>query len=83
MVHSAAQSSAPLALRGSSLRAALRRLRGSGDDGPPSPIPYSEPAPAPPAPVPPALLDLPAIPESAGPRALRPSELARWLERNR
>jgi hypothetical protein len=82
-----AHSSAPQALRGTALRRALRRARTAGLDSTPSEQPpetlglvaciaadcsriaaFPEPA---------------ELPESRGPRALRPDELALWLEAHR
>jgi hypothetical protein len=82
-----AHSSAPQGLRGTALRRALRRARDEGLDSTPSEqapetlrlvacisadasraIAFPEPA---------------ELPESAGPRALRPDELAIWLETHR
>jgi len=82
-----AHSSAPQALRGTALRRALRRARAEGLDSTPSEHPpetlrlvasiavepsrvvaFPEPA---------------ELPESTGPRALRPDELALWLEAHR
>jgi hypothetical protein len=79
-----AQSSAPQALRGAALRAALRLASGEQRDAPTSQEIFSDAAfsvrtPAHAVRMP----DPPDVPESAGPRALRPGELARWLERHR
>jgi hypothetical protein len=80
-----AHSSAPQALRGAALRAALRVATGGEQrDTPSCPEPFSEAAFSVRMPAQtPALPDPPDAPESAGPAALRPGELARWLERNR
>jgi hypothetical protein len=79
-----AHSSAPQALRGAALRAALRVARDEQRDAPYSEESFCD-----------AVFSVrvaahacsmpeaPAAPDSAGPRALRPGELARWLERHR
>jgi hypothetical protein len=83
-MESNAHSSAPEALRGAALSRALRRARGEGHDAtssqdalagrasvaylPPRPVAFPEPA---------------EVPDSTGPRALRPGELALWLQTNR
>jgi hypothetical protein len=79
-----AHSSAPQALRGRALRAALRLASGEQRDAPTSQEPFSEAAFS--VRTPPHALgmpDPPDVPDSAGPRALRPGELARWLETHR
>jgi hypothetical protein len=82
-----AHSSAPQGLRGPALRRALRRAQAEGLDSTPSEQ------------TPPETLRLfasiaiesretafpepPELPDSTGPRALRPDELALWLEAHR
>jgi|GEM_PF-3328705 hypothetical protein len=74
-------SSAPRALRGHTLRQTLRSLvPGTAEDSVPTPAEAPHPAP-----VPALEPDDPAIdlePCSSGPPALRPHDLARWLERH-
>jgi hypothetical protein len=87
MEWTAHSSSAPQALRGTALRRALRRARAEGLDSTPSEHPPetlrlvacigATPAAAAAFPEPVEL------PESTGPRALRPDELAVWLETHR
>jgi hypothetical protein len=79
-----AHSSAPQALRGAALRAALRLARDEQRDAPCSEESFSDAAfSVRVAARPLAFPEAPGVPDSAGPRALRPGELARWLERHR
>ncbi len=74
-------SSAPRGLRGEALRVALRAVV---LDGQPAWVELATGTIAdtaePPAPAP-VWIEPPSDPESGGPPALRPHELARWLER--
>jgi hypothetical protein len=81
-MESTAHSSSPQALRGSALRRALRRA-GVGPREPVSTYPPSEEVYVyvPPGPI--VFPEVAEIPDSVGPRALRPDELALWLERHR
>jgi hypothetical protein len=79
-----AHSSAPHALRGKALRAALRLVGCPQRDAPSSEDSFADAVfSARIAAEPIAFPEPPDTPDSAGPRALRPSELARWLERYR
>jgi hypothetical protein len=83
-MESNAHSSAPQALRGAALRRALRRARAEAHEATPSQDALSDGASVvylPPRPV--AFPEPPDVPDSGGPRALRPGELAVWLETNR
>lgn len=70
-------SRAPKALRGDPLRTALRDL---GSDAEPDPSSSTEPTLRSALPVPPALPDSPLDDDEPAPSALRPDQLARWLE---
>jgi hypothetical protein len=82
-----AHSSAPQALRGRALRRALRRARTDGLDSTPSEQTPPETlrlfGVAAESSRPLVFPDPPELPDSTGPRALRPDELALWLEAHR